>query len=110
MNEEEGSYVIICKPTNNIETNLSSLPVELQSMMRNFEDIIVVDFPSEIPLVRKISHHMDFIPRMSFPNKDSYKMNPQENEEIRKQVQGLLDKGLIRESLSPCAIPTVLTP
>ena len=38
---------------------------------------------------------------MSLLNKVAYKMNPQENKEIRKQVQGLLDKGLIRESLSP---------
>jgi hypothetical protein len=29
---------------------------------------------------------------------------------VRNQVQGLLDKGLVRESLSPCAVPTVLSP
>ena len=78
-------------------------------MMEKFGDIIVDDLPSELPPMRKISHHMDFIPGMSLPNKVSYKMTPIENEEIRKQVQGLLDKGLIRESLSPCAVPANLT-
>ena len=42
-----------------------------------------------------------------------YKDNPDlcnKNEEVKKQVQELLDKGLIRESLSPCAVPTVLSP
>jgi hypothetical protein len=34
----------------------------------------------------------------------------QENEEVKNQVQDLLEKGLVRESLSPCAIPTVLSP
>jgi hypothetical protein len=29
---------------------------------------------------------------------------------VNRQVQELLDRGLIRESLSPCAVPTVLTP
>jgi hypothetical protein len=29
---------------------------------------------------------------------------------VKNQVQELLDKGLVRESLSPCAIPTVLIP
>lgn len=33
-----------------------------------------------------------------------------ENEEIRKYVQGLLDEGSIRESLSMYIVPTVLTP
>lgn len=37
-------------------------------------------------------------------------MSLKDNEEIRKQVQELLDKGLIRESLSPCVVPTVLIP
>jgi hypothetical protein len=34
----------------------------------------------------------------------------QENEEVKRQVQELLDKGLVRESLSLCAIPIVLSP
>jgi hypothetical protein len=29
---------------------------------------------------------------------------------VKRQVQDLLDKGLVRESLSPCAVPTVLSP
>ena len=37
-------------------------------------------------------------------------MTPAENEEVKKQVQELLDKGLIRESLSPFTVPTMLSP
>ena len=110
MSKEELSYSIVCKPTSNIETNLSNLPIEIQEILGKFGNIIADDIPNELPPIRKISHHMDFIPRMSLSNKASYKMTPQENEEIREQVQELLDKGLIRESLSPCAVPEVLTP
>ena len=53
-------------------------------MLSEFGDIIVDDLPNELPPIRKISHHMDFIPRMSLPNKIAYKMTPQENEEIRE--------------------------
>eukprot|EP00253_Pinus_taeda_P033085 PITA_33085 len=75
-----------------------------------FTDIVVDDFPDKLPPKRSISHHIDFIPGASLPNKAAYRMSPKDNEEIRKQVQELLDKGLIRESLSPCAVPTVLAP
>ena len=75
QSREEVSYAIVCKPTDNVETNLSSLPVELQDMMGRFGDIIVDDLPSELLPMRKISHHMDFIPGMSLPNKASYKMS-----------------------------------
>jgi len=37
-------------------------------------------------------------------------MNPQETQEIQLQVDDLLTKGLIQESFSPCAIPTLLVP
>ena len=68
------------------------------------------DFPNKLPPVRSISHHMDLIPGASLPNKAAYRLTPTENAEISRQVQELLDKGLIRESMSPCVVPTVLSP
>ena len=49
-------------------------------MMNEFGDIIVDDLANELPLVRNISHHIDFIPRMCLPHKAAYKITPQENE------------------------------
>jgi hypothetical protein len=43
-------------------------------------------------------------------NKEAYRLRSQENEEVKKKVQDLMDKGLIRESLSPCTIPTMFSP
>jgi len=70
----------------------------------------VDDLLDKLPPKWSISHHIDFIRRASLPNKATYWMKLKDNEEIRKQVQELLDKGLIRESLSPCAVPTILAP
>ena len=46
----------------------------------------------------------------NIPNKETYKMTPSQNVEIAKQIQGLLEKGLIRKSLSPCVVPIFLAP
>ena len=55
---------------------MSNFPVEIQDMLSEFGDIIVDDLPNELPPIRMISHHMDFILGMIFPNKASYKMTP----------------------------------
>jgi hypothetical protein len=65
---------------------------------------------SELPPVRSISHHIDLILGESLANKDAYRMMPIANEEMKDQVSDLLDKGLVRESLSLCVVPIVLSP
>ena len=79
-------------------------------MLDEYVDIIVDELPNFLAPVRSIIHHIDLIPGASLPNKASYRLNPQENEEIKQHIQELLDKGLVKESLSPCEIPTVLSP
>jgi len=37
-------------------------------------------------------------------------MNPKDTMEIQRQVEELISKGSVRESLSPCAVPALLVP
>jgi hypothetical protein len=78
--------------------------------LENFADIIVDELLSSLPPIKSINHHIDLILGASLPNKATYRLIPQENEEVKRQVQDLLDKGLVREILSPCTVPTVLSP
>jgi hypothetical protein len=89
---------------------VDDLPKEVQELLEEFVDIVVDELPRSLPPIRSVSHHIDLIPGASLPNKSTYILTPQENEEVKRQVQELLDKGLVRESLSPCVVPTILSP
>jgi hypothetical protein len=91
-------------------TRVDDLLEEIQELLGEFTDIIMDELPRSLPPMRSVSHHIDLIPGASLPNKAVYRLMPQENEEVKRQVQDLLDKGLVRESLSPCVVPTVLSP
>ena len=64
------NYVVVCKPRLvMMKTNIIDLLEEIQEMLNEFSDIVVDDFPNELPPKRDISHHIDFIPRAILPNK-----------------------------------------
>jgi len=79
-------------------------------MLSEFKEIISKEMPKGLPHVRRISHQIDLIPRSSLPNKAPHIMTPAKNEELNRQVHELLERGLMKEILSPCAIPDVLAP
>jgi hypothetical protein len=109
--EKEIQFVVVRKPRVILaNTSMEDLPEEIQEMLENFADIVVDELPHSLPPIRSISHYIDLIPGDSLPNKVAYRLTPRENEEVKNQVQELLDKGLVKESLSPCAIPFVLIP
>ena len=86
------------------------MPEEIVELLNEYKDIIADYIPNGLPPLRSISHCMDLIPGASFPKKAPYRLTPTKNEELNRQVHELLQKGLIREGLSPCVVPIVLVP
>jgi hypothetical protein len=48
------------------------------------------------------------MPRASVPNCPTYRSNPEKTKELQRQVDELMMKGYIHESMSPCVVPVLL--
>ena len=103
-------YVLICKGETADTNDLTNLPPSLMSLLKEFGDVFPDELPHGLPPLRGIEHRIDLIPGVPLPNRAAYRTNPEETKEIEKQIQELLSKGMIRESLSPCAVPVILVP
>jgi hypothetical protein len=93
--------------TNDLDHIVPSVAI---SLLQDFDDVFPDDTPSGLPPLRGIEHQIDFVPGASFPNGPAYRSNPEETKELQRQVDELMEKGYIRDSLSPCAVPVLLVP
>ena len=97
VKKEESQFIMVRKPKIVLtSTRVDELSEEVQKLLEEFVDIVVDELPRLLPPIRSVSHHIDLIPGASLPNKATYRLMPQENEEVKRQVQDLLDKGFAR--------------
>ncbi|XP_024009610.1 uncharacterized protein LOC112084607 [Eutrema salsugineum] len=92
-------------------TNLTPvLPSKIQTLLQEYNDVFPEDNPKELPPFRGIEHQIDFMPGASLPSRPAYRTNPVETKELQRQVDELMEKEHIRESMSLCAVPVLLVP
>ena len=84
--------------------------LSISNVFEEFKDIFPDDLPNSLPLLRNIQHNIDLIPDSSLPNLPHYRMSPKVHQELKRQVTELIEKGFIREILSPCVVPDLLVP
>ena len=78
----------------------------MDRVVEEYEDIFTS--PTGVPLHYQVKYPIDLTQGAPLPNGPIYRRSILENDEIKRQIQELLQKGHIRPSSSPCGSPIVL--
>ncbi|XP_052483338.1 uncharacterized protein LOC105764312 [Gossypium raimondii] len=108
LSSHQSLFILIFKDHCLLAEFPADLPASIVSLLQEFEDVFSKETPKGLPPLHGIEHQIDFIPGATIPNRPAYRTNPEETKELQRQVTELMDKGYIRESLSPCAVPVLL--
>jgi len=109
---QESGYELAIIAKESILSSSYSLefPSRLKPLLEEFLNIMPNEFSSDLPHMRYIQHAIDLVLGSQLSNLPHYRKNPKGQAKLNKQVKDLLTKGFDRHSLSPCAVPSLLTP
>ncbi|XP_074284242.1 uncharacterized protein LOC141608797 [Silene latifolia] len=109
INQGEVVYLLTAK--DELGTRASSHSNSLvDKLLIEYQDVFPDELPPGLPPIRGIEHQIDLIPGAPLPNKAAYRCNPEETKELQRQIDELVERGYVRESMSPCAVPVLLVP
>src|SRR5436190_23208785 len=78
----------------------------IQHLLNEFTDVLREELPDGLPPVRSIEHAIDTGDERPY-NRNAFPLSEQQLREQTKQVEDLLNKGLIRESSSSWGAPVL---
>lgn len=90
----------------NKTTVVQAVPPEVQTVIHEFRHLF--QEPSTLPPKRSHDHQIPLVPGAQPFKVRPYRYNPQQKDEIERQVYDMLCSGLIRRSTSPFASPVLL--
>ena len=80
----------------------------MEELLKKFGVVFLKDPAYGLPILRGIEYQIDLMSKFSTPNRPAYRSNSKETKESQRQVESLMEKGWVRECLSPCAMPIIL--
>ncbi|GBG77650.1 hypothetical protein CBR_g24098 [Chara braunii] len=101
---QEQVFVVYVRPVTEAKEEVISTDPTITKLLEEFKDLI--ESPTGV-VPRPIQHRIKIEPGSRTPKGAVYMMSPRELEELRKQLDDLLEKGWIRPSSSPFGAPVL---
>ncbi|XP_078436415.1 uncharacterized protein LOC144707176 [Wolffia australiana] len=92
---------------NNPSAAMGGLPGPIRDVLQEFAGVMPVQLPAKLPPRRDVDHEIELLPGTRPPTRTPYKMPPAYLEELRKQLQELLENKLIWPSKAPFGAPVL---
>ncbi|XP_074320861.1 uncharacterized protein LOC141657496 [Silene latifolia] len=108
MKQDQHVWVLLSKEVS--KEGDPEMPSEVKPLIQRYKEVFPRELPSGLPPLRGIEHHIDPVPGSVLPNRPAYRCDPAVTKELQSQIEELISKGFVRESLSPCAVPALLVP
>ncbi|KAJ4729345.1 Retrotransposon protein, putative, Ty3-gypsy subclass, partial [Melia azedarach] len=83
------------------------VPKEVDVVLKEFNDVMLEELPKRLPPRREVDHRIELEPGTKPPAMSPYRHAPLELQELKKQLQELLDAGYIRPSKAPFGTPVL---
>ncbi|XP_074277639.1 uncharacterized protein LOC141601271 [Silene latifolia] len=106
MQQEQPVFILLSREIH--EDVKHQLAAEIRPLLEQYQDVFPAELPSGLPPLRGIEHQIDLVPGSVLSNRPSYMCDSDATRELQKQIDKLMNKGFVRESLSPCAVPALL--
>lgn len=108
-------YLAIVRPSieeSSTEQAATKLKQELvdemvEQLLDEFRDVFPSDLPSGLPPRRDVDHRIELVPGSTPPSRPTYRMSPKELDELKKQLQDLIEHQFIQPSKSPYGAPVL---
>ncbi|CAI7783343.1 unnamed protein product [Closterium sp. NIES-53] len=81
-----------------------------EEVLEQYKDIMPDDLPAGVPPARTHEHEIVEEPGAKPVSRAPYRLSPTELTDMKKQIEHLLDRQLIRPSTSPYDAPVLFTP
>lgn len=82
---------------------------ESQAVLAEYSDRFPPDLPKRLPPSRDVDHRIELLPGSVPPSLATYRMSPTELDELKRQIDDLESKHVLRPSKSPFGAPVLLT-